>query len=308
VKNGVAYATSIAAMEAYIVLANARGHKVLMNTIPFLGAGANSAAIRLATLKLNQGFKALALKYSCPLYDKFAALANPATSDSLAANIDSADNIHLTPTGSRINGVAKAALFKIYVPTRPVNLPATTQDTIGINSTSMNIMDGFFAGTAGTGGLGSIATGWVLAPTTITVTGSKGTGAVGATQIFTLSTASGSWTFTGPNVAAQAVVGGVYEFVGKVSLANFAAGLRLTCAVALTVGGYNGGQVRSISVRTPTAPLPTANDTLIFRSEPFTIPAGTISVVQANMTGATTGVPGGTETVTLENWAINRLS
>jgi len=308
-KNAVALATSSAALEAYIVYARSLGHVVLLNTVPFLGSSANTAAIRLATLSLNKEYKRLALKYGCPLYDKFAALCDPAASNSLAANIDSSDGIHLTPTGAKINGAAKAPIYAAFLPTRPVNLPATTTDTIGTNSTSMNIMDGFFAGTGGSGGAGSIATGWTLAPTTITVTGSKGSGAVGATQILTLSVASGSFTFTGTSVHANVVAGGVYEFVGKISLANFAAGLRVTVEVLNTINGNSNGSFRPLATRSSTTPLPTANGTMVFRSEPLTIPAGAaVTVFTPKLTAVTTGVPGGTETVTLENWAINRIA
>lgn len=303
-KNGIATAVSSAALEAYIVKAIARGHKVLLNTVPALAGAANTADVKAKTLALNAEIRRLAIAYRQPLFDRYTALINPASADTLAANIDSSDNIHLTPTGARICGVGKAAIYAAHVPTRRVALPATTSDTIGTITTSANIIDGFFAGTGGSGGAGSVATGWTLAPTTITVTGSKGSGSVGATQILTLSGASGSFTFTGTSVHAQLVAGASYELVGKIALANFAAGIRVTVAIET-----NTGEVRALATRSATTPLPTADGTIIFRSDPFTVLAGSVpTAFRPKLTVVTTGVPGGTETITLEDWAINRLS
>jgi len=308
-KNGISNAVSSAAMEAYLVLARSYGHTTLVNTVPPLAGAANTAAVQQLTLSLNKEYKRLALKYECPLYDKYAALVDPAAAAMKSGNFDSSDNIHLTPTGAKINGTAKAAIYAAFLPTRPINLPGTTSDTIGTVNTSMNIMDGFFAGTGGSGGAGSIATGWTLAPTTITVTGSKGSGSVGATQILTLSGASGSFTFTGTSVHGNVAAGGVYEFVGKLSLANFAAGLRVTLEVLNTINGYSNGSIRPISTRSATTALPIGNTAMTFRSDPFTVPAGaTVTVFTPKLTAVTTGVPGGTETVTLEDWAINRIA
>jgi hypothetical protein len=306
-RNGVATAVSSAALESYIRKCMGRGHIVLLNTVPPLYGAANTAAVQQTTLSLNAEVKRLAIKYGLPLYDKYAALVDPATAALLVANVDTSDNVHLTPTACRINGIAKALIYAAYVPSRRISLPATTSDTIGQITTSSNILDGFFAGTGGSGGAGSIATGWTLTPTTITVTGSKGVGSVGATQILTLSGASGSWTFVGPTVVANLVVGATYELVGKVSLANFAAGLRMTMGLATTINGFNGDTVRAISVRNATTPLPIADADYIFRSEPFTVTTA-VTLMQPRMTCVTTGVPGGTETVTCEAFAINRLS
>jgi hypothetical protein len=307
-KNGIATTTSSAALEAYIQKAIGRGHQVLLNTVPALAGAANTADCKVKTLALNAEIRRLAQKYSMPMYDKYAALIDPATADIRSGNFDPSDNIHIAPTGARINGIAKAPIYAKHVPSRPVALPGTTSDTVSVITGSANILLGFFAGTGGTGGAGSIATNWTLAPTTLTVTGSKGTGAVGATQIFTLSGSSGSFTFTGPSVHASAVAGGSYEFVGRLSTANFAAGLRVTVALSATVDSQFG-EARALSVASATQPLPTGALSLILRSEPIIIPASSsVSVMRVTLTVATTGAPGGTETITLENWAINRVA
>jgi len=307
-KNGVATATSSAAMEAYIKKAIARGHRVLINTVPPLAGAANTSDVQVKTLALNAEYRRLAARYKQPLYDKYAALVDPAAAAIKAGNFDSADNIHVTPTGCRIAGAAKAPIYAANLPVRPVALPGTTSDTAGVITGSANILSGFFAGTGGTGGAGSIATNWTLVPATITVTGSKGTGTVGETQVLTLSGASGSFTFTGPSVHPSVVAGGVYEFVGKLALANFVAGVRLTPSLTTTINGAVG-EARALSTVSATQPLPTGALALTFRAEPITIPAGaTVSGMRPTLVVVTTGVPGGTETITLENFAINRIA
>jgi hypothetical protein len=301
-KNGVATTVSSAAMESYLQLAKGWGHVVLVNTVPALAGAANTTSVQQLTLALNKEYKRLALKYNMPLFDKYAAVIDPTTAATATGNFDTSDNIHLTPTACKLIGTAKASIYAKYVPTSPVNLPATTQDVQSIINTSMNILDGFFSGTGGTGGAGQIATGCTLTPTTITVTGSKGVGTVGATQILTLSVASGSFLFSLPNKASSLIAGHSYEFVGKFSLANFAAGIRCTIAIIT-----DKGEIRALSTRSSTMTLPLSG-TMIFRSEIFTILAGAVPTsFIPRLTVVTTGVPGGTETITLEDWAINDL-
>ncbi len=307
-KNGIATATSSAAMESYLQKAIARGHRVLINTVPPLAGAANTSGVQIKTLALNAEYRRLAALYGQPLVDKYALLVDPATAALKAGNFDSGDNIHLTPTACRIAGTAKAPIYSANLPVRPVALPGTTSDTVSVITGSANILLGFFAGTGGTGGAGSVATNWTLTPTTITVTGSKGTGTVGATQILTLSGASGSFTFIGPSVHASAVAGGTYEFVGKLATANFSAGIRATLAMTTTINGAIG-EARALSTLSATQPLPTGALALTFRTEPVTIPAGAaVSNMRPSLVVVTTGVPGGTETITLENFAINRIA
>lgn len=312
-KNGVSLAVSSAAMESYIQYAISCGHTVLINTVPPLYGAANTAGVQQATLSLNKEFKRLAIAYNQPLYDKYAALVDPATAALLAANADTSDNIHLTPTAARICGTAKASIYANFVPTRRINLPATTSDTIGTISTSQNIMAGFFTGTGGaTSGSasGSIATGWTLGGTLAAV-GSKGSGTVGSTQIITApadGSASGkTTTLVGTSIHASLVAGGRYEFVGKLTLAGFTSPVRATLAMLMTLPA-GGGEIRAVSTRNATSALPTGSVPMTFRSEPWTMPAGTTaSVCTPSLTLVQTGATAGTETITCESWAFNRL-
>ena len=307
-KNGVATTVSSAAMEAYIIKAIVRGHRVLINTVAPLAGAANTSDVQVKTLALNAEYRRLAALYKQPLYDKYAALVDPATAAIKSGNFDTSDNIHVTPTGCRIAGTGKAAVYTANLPWRPVAIPGTISDTIGVIAGSANILDGFFAGTGGTGGAGSVATNWTLTPTTLTVTGSKGAGSVGATQVLTLSGASGSFTFIGPSVHASVVGGATYEFVGKVALANFAAGIRITLGMTMTVNGAVG-EVRALSTVNSTQPMPTGALNITFRSEAITVPVGSsVTNMRPSVVVVTTAVPGGTETVTLESFAINRLT
>lgn len=313
-KNAIDPAVSAAAYEAFVSNCRDCGHRVICNTVPALYGAANTADTQQKTLQLNKEIRRIAVQYGMELVDRYALLQDPATAAILVANVDTADNIHLTPAAAKILGAAKALIYAKYLPTRSVNLPATTSDTIGTITTSNNIIDGFFAGTGGSGGAGSIATGWTLAPTTMTVTGSKGTGTVGATQILTLSGSAGSFTFTGANVAASVVPGGTYEFVGKISLANFAdSSFRMTMELipTMTRPGMSSfvGSVRACFCRLTTTAFPLGDNALTLRTEPITIPSdATVTGFQLRLTGVKAGAPGGTETVTLENWALRRIT
>lgn len=309
-RNSISTAVSSDAIEKYILKALGRGHRVLLNTVPALAGAANTALIQQLTVALNAEIIRLGAKYGMDVYDKYNALIDPATAATAAANIDSSDNIHISPTAAKIGGIAKSAIYSRYIIPSRLNFPGTVADLVSVITTSNNILDGFFSGTGGSGGAGVVATGWTLTPTTITATGSKGTGDVGATQIITLSVASGSFVLLGPSVHASIVPGGTYEFLAKVGFANFAAGVRITLGIESTINGVvNGVAIRALTTRTPQAPIPIANATYSFRTEPIVIPAdATVTNFRPSATIVTTGVPGGTETVTFQNFAIRRIA
>ena len=274
----VATATSSAAAESIIQMAQARGLNVIVATIPpFVGA-TNTTARANAFLALNKELRRLARTYRCKVLDVYDMIVDPASATAAGTSgyIDTSDSIHLTPAACKLIGTELYPMLDKFGLGSPIQLPSSLGDISSVLASSNNVLDGLFAGTGGSaagGATGSVATGWTVTNSSIgTVTCSKGTGAVGASQIVDVSGSSGSYTMAGPSLTSSFTAGDVIRFVGKVSC-TMSAAYRMTMGLALTNGSVNS-EIRALSSPTATLPMPAGTYSFTFQSEPFTIPAG----------------------------------
>lgn len=301
-KGGVAPTSSIASIRSMCAKNRRRGWETILCTVPPLAGAANTSDTIQKTLELNSYIWQLGLELGLPVWDLYSIAVDPATSAIKAIYVDT-DNIHVNP---RFWQAAEPTLTLILqrkgLAGMPIQLPATIADTIGVNSGSSNVMDGFFAGTggavAGTAVDNGIATGWTLTGVTAAFEGSKGTGAAGASQIVTVPNASaGNYSLVGASVHASLAAGQRVRFIGLVE-STMVAPFRATFGVNATINGVSSVTMRMASTFSATQAFPAGTYAMVLQSEPWDIPSGlTITNFAPALTVVLTGAA---ETGTLE--------
>ncbi len=307
--NAVPLATSAAADEEMVRKALALGASVIIFTVPPLGATSTDAQVN-AVMALNVSRRALAARLRVQLFDLWALWVAPTTGRANTAYIDP-DNVHfLAIAYQAAAAVLEPMIYKLGA-AKDIALPVTTSDLNSVFSGSNNIFDGFFAGVGGNeagGALGDTATGWTLTATGLAVTGSKGTPtpAVGASQILTITAASGqSLTLAGPSIHASIAPGDRIQLLGQVDV-SLSDRVRLGLDIRATPTGGTAGRIRAINSFSAAHGLPAGTYTMVMQSEIFTVPAGAsytafTPTVQCNFDASTTG------TLAFSRFAVRKL-
>jgi hypothetical protein len=270
-------ANSEAALVSMILRAQRLGKLMILQTVP--PRRGKAASQNQSILALNNMIRAKSRFYRLPLVDLYALGVETASLDMQSAYIN-ADGDHQLAAFSQVVAPVLNPILAKYLAYERIAIPITTSDTIGTSTSSNNLIDGFFAGTGGTeagGATGDTATGWTLTNSSLaSCVGSKGTSGTGASQIVTVSAATGqSFTLSLASVHSLIAAGDVLQLVGKIKF-NLDIPVRCSFRVAMTPTGGTSGQIRAVQSYAAAEGLPATGTplTLTFQSLPFTVPAG----------------------------------
>jgi hypothetical protein len=306
----VATATSLAALESIIQMAQQVGFRVVLLTVPPL---TSSTTVASAILAYNKGLRALAKTYKCVVWDWYEIMADPASAAGGVASgmIDTTDSTHPTPLAHKMLGEIYAAPYLADIGFgTPINLIKSAGDVIGTLTGSDNIhpiMTGTGGGVTGTGASGVSLTGWSL---TGSITGGNATtvanviaGQANSAQFIQISGTGGNASILGPSITTNYAAGDVLQFSGRIDV-NIPTNFTMVCQLRAV---YNGVTftLRPLMFPGNSLPLPAGNYPIIFQSEPWTVPAVAPASLQAQV--QVLPIVSTTGSITLSQFTIRKL-
>lgn len=309
VRTGVATATIIANLTNIYAVLLSKGITVAALTIPPLGSG--DANYNATTTQQIQDVNAFIKKYCLQnrgmvFIDCHAAIVNPTSEGgaALAANLE--DTLHFSPVGAYNIGVLLANAGSLQV-TPNNTLPTSAADTYLVNAANKNVGPnpmflttatgpvGTFGGgggvTEGSGAGTSVAKGWrVEASGTATAVASlvartvaNDGDALGNNQRFVLTAAANNDSCAIKNIdtfASQVEAGDqLYAECSFRLSAITGTPKRVNLSVNVTVGGVLYST--TVGYGSISNTLPTSNMSGVFRTPIITVPAGTVTKVEA---------------------------